>query len=311
MCRRIIPLSLFTLVFLPITSRIQAGGLEGVWRWSFTDQGGTEHERLLKVRREEGKLSAVVVREGSEAAVKDLAVDGDRLSFTSEVTRDGQVRVIKYEGKLEGDLIRGKIEVGGQSRDWEAKRAPAADDRGGWIELIKGKTIAESGWKILHQPDANHRDGWTLKDGVLANKAPSIDLVHEKNFKDFDLHVEFRYPKGQNSGVYLRGIYEVQVEDTYGREVYDKMCGSIYGQKAPSVNAARAAGEWQTFDIHLAGNKVTVIHNDKKVIEDFELKGPTGGALPNIKHGEPGPLRLQGDHGDVEYRNIRIRPLDG
>ncbi len=76
--------------------------------------------------------------------------------------------------------------------------------------------------------------------------------------------------------------------------------------KAPSVNAARPAGEWQTFDIHLAGNKVTVIHNEKKVIDDFELKGPTGGAL-NIKHGEPGPIRLQGDHGDVEYRNIRIR----
>src|SRR6185503_7214501 len=139
-------LFVIVIVFFP-TTRTEAAGLEGVWRWSYTDQGGTEHERLLKVRREEGKFSAVVVRDqGSEAPAKDLAVEGDRLSFTNEVTRDGQVRVIKYEGKLEGDLIRGKIEVNGQTRDWEAKRQAPANDRGeGWIELMKGKTIAESG----------------------------------------------------------------------------------------------------------------------------------------------------------------------
>jgi hypothetical protein len=301
--------ALFGLLCLSVSTRAQGAGLEGTWKWSWTDQGGTEHQRVLKIRKEEGKLSGVVIQDGgSESGVKDLAVEGDRLSFSNEVSRDGQVRTIKYEGKIEGDVIRGKIEVGGQTRDWEAKREASAGGKEEWIELIHGKTIAESGWKLRNPPDANHKDGWSLKDGILSNKAPSIDLIHEKNFKDFDLHVEFRYPKGSNSGVYLRGIYEVQVEDTYGQDKRDTMCGAIYGQKAPSVNAARPAGEWQTFDIHLSGNKVTVIHNEQKVIDDFELKGPTGGAL-NIKHGEPGPIRLQGDHGDVEYRNIRIKEL--
>src|SRR5262245_18723157 len=182
-------------------------------------------------------------------------------------------------------------------------------DKEGWIELIKGNTLAESGWKLRRDPDAGHKNGWTLKDGVLSNKAPSIDLVHEKEFKDFDLHVEFRYPKGQNSGVYMRGVYEVQVEDTHGKPLSKTMCGAIYSLKAPSENAAKPAGEWQTFDIQLVGNKVTVIHNGKKVIDGFEIPNKTGSAPDKIKHGDPGPLMLQGDHGDVEYRNIRVRPI--
>jgi hypothetical protein len=188
-----------------------------------------------------------------------------------------------------------------------AKKGKKAEGEG-WISLIHGETLEESGWKVAHPPDAKHKNGWSLKDGVLANKAPSIDLVSEPKFKDFDLHVEFNVPKGSNSGVYLRGCYEIQVEDSLGKKTDPHICGAVYGQKEPKENVSLAAGEWQTFDIVLADNRVTVAQNGKTVIKEFELKKPTGGALPDCKHGEAGPIMLQGDHGDVQYRNIRVRP---
>ena len=235
------------------------------------------------------------------------AIPGDKLSFNYEVERGGQTFTVKYSGKIEGDTLRGEVEFGGSNaRPWEAKRETKDE---GWISLIKGESPAASGWKLRREADKDHKDGWSLKEGVLANKAPSIDLVHEKDFKDFEVHVEFRYPKGQNSGVYLRGCYEVQVEDTHNQPIRNTMCGAVYGKKAPLENAALPAGEWQTFDITLVGNKITVVHNKKKIIDGFEIDGKTGGSLDKHKHGDPGPIMLQGDHGDVEYRNIKVRPI--
>ncbi len=283
----------------------------GTWKWSWTDQNGTTRNRELKIRSEGGKLSAVVVREeGKETAVKEIQLDGDSIKISSSAERNGQTIEIQYEGKVKGDTIEGTSRFGDRTRPWTARREP-------WIDLIKGATLAEAGWKIRpdRAEDEKHKSSWTLKDGVLTNKPAGgkggIDIVHEKSLKDFELHVEFNVPAHSNSGVYLRGLYEVQVEDTCGRPVKDTICGSVYGQQAVCENAAKPAGEWQTFDITLKDNKVTVVHNGKKVIDAFEVKGVTGGALPpaQVKHGEPGPLMLQGDHGEVSFRNIRIRPI--
>ena len=252
--------------------------------------------------------------ESKETPIKEIQLDGNKIKVSYSAERNGQTVDIQYEGKLEGDSIDGTVQVGTRSLPWKPKREPEASGGEGWIQLIKGNSPAESGWKLRHPADDKHKDGWSIKEGVLTNTLPegahSIDIVHEKKFKDFDLHVEFKIPKGSNSGVYLRGSYEVQVEDTRDRkELTNHICGAIYGLAAPSENAALPAGEWQTFDITLAGNKVTVVHNGKKVIDGFELKDKTGGALDEIKHGEPGPVMLQGDHGSVEYRNIRLRPV--
>jgi hypothetical protein len=82
----------------------------------------------------------------------------------------------------------------------------------GWITLIQGDNLARSGWKLARKPDEKHVNGWTIENGVLSNTVPrgkgSIDIVHEKKFKDFELHLEFLVPPRQNSGVYLRGCYE-------------------------------------------------------------------------------------------------------
>jgi len=292
----------------------------GTWKWSFTGQDGTTRNREIKIRSEGGKLSAVVVREdGRETPVKDIRLEGDTLKISYAIERNGQTVEVAYEGKVQGDTIEGTSRRGERTRAWTARReaAPAAASKAegkGWIDLIKGTSLAESGWKLRKAADDNHKDFWTIKDGVLTNKPAGgkggIDIVHEKKLKDFELHVEFNVPAHSNSGVYLRGIYEIQVEDTHGKPVTKTICGSVYGQQAVSENAAKPAGEWQAFDITLKDNKITVVHNGKKVIDAFEVKGPTGGALNDqVKHGEPGPIMLQGDHGEVHYRNIRIRSL--
>lgn len=314
--------------------RLEAGDgakVVGTWKWSFGDQSGNTRSRELRIKEEGGKLVGVVVREeGRETPVKDLKLDGDKLTLKFTVERNGQSFDVEYEGKVAGDTITGTSRFGQRTRDWTARRepaaaapppsapaAPAAPEGKGWVELLKGNSLAEAGWKLRpgRAEDDKHKNFWTLKDGILSNSPADgkggIDIVTDKALRDFELHVEFNVPAKSNSGVYLRGVYEVQVEDTAGREPESHICGSIYGQKAVSVNAAKPAGEWQTFDITLRGNKVTVIHNGQKVIDDFELKGKTGGALGDevVKHGEAGPLMLQGDHGNIQYRNIRIRSL--
>ena len=127
----------------------------------------------------------------------------------------------------------------------------------------------------------------------------------EEKFMDFKLHVEFRYPEGSNSGVYLRGRYEVQVEDGYGKQPDSHYLGGVYGFLTPNENAAKKAGEWQSYDITLVGRRVTVVANGKTIIHNQIIPGITGGALIS-REAEPGPLYLQGDHGPVEYRNITI-----
>ena len=120
------------------------------------------------------------------------------------------------------------------------------------------------------------------------------------------MQLEVRYPKGSNSGIYLRGRYEVQVEDSYGKDPSSILFGAVYGFLTPNQMAAKPAGEWQKFDITLIGRRVTVSINGKTIIHDQIIPGITGGALDSHE-GLPGPIMLQGDHGKVEYRNISIR----
>jgi hypothetical protein len=130
--------------------------------------------------------------------------------------------------------------------------------------------------------------------------------VSEEQFTDFKLHIEARYPEQSNSGIYLRGRYEVQIEDSYGKEPSSILFGGIYGFLTPNEIAALKAGEWQVFDITLVGRRVSIVANGKAVISDQIIPGITGGAIDS-NEGNPGPLMLQGDHGIVEFRNITIQ----
>src|SRR5690606_2480447 len=188
---------------------------------------------------------------------------------------------------------------------WTGQRAPklAHTPDPKWdrpIALFNGKDL--SGWQV-----DGEKNQWIVKDGILTSPESGSNLISDQKFQDFKLHAEFRYQQGSNSGIYLRGRYEVQIEDDKGREPLDTYIGGIYGFLEPNENAALDAGAWQTYDITLIGRRVTVVLNGKTVIADATIPGITGGALDS-REGEPGPLMIQGDHGPIEFRSLVLTP---
>jgi hypothetical protein len=183
---------------------------------------------------------------------------------------------------------------------------PPGPDKKGWISLFNGKDL--NGWHLRNGQGPN---GWKVVDGVYLNTPPSTDIQTDAEFYDFQLHVEFNVHESKgsgNSGVYLRDKYEIQIFDSYGQPPSDHGCGALYRRTAPSVNASKPTGQWQTYDVVFIGRRLTVLHNDKKILDVADV-GPNGtGAASNRTDG-PGPLRLQGDHEVISYRNLRIRPL--
>ena len=140
----------------------------------------------------------------------------------------------------------------------------------------------------------------------MVNKEAGGSLITNQKFDDFKLSIEFRYPERSNSGIYLRGRYELQIEDSKGRA--DKVSiGGIYGFIVPAVNAATNPGEWQTFEVTLVGRHVRVVHNGIEVVSNRPIPGITGGSLDS-KEGDPGPIMIQGDHGPIEFRKFVITP---
>ncbi|MBK8511344.1 MAG: DUF1080 domain-containing protein [Saprospiraceae bacterium] len=134
------------------------------------------------------------------------------------------------------------------------------------------------------------------------------NLRTEQEFEDFNLKLEVNVPEGSNSGVYLRGMYEIQVFDSYKKPLDSHNMGALYSRLAPSVNAEKPAGSWQSLDITLCDRHVTVLLNGTKIIDNQPVYGPTGGAMKSDVN-TPGPIYLQGDHGKVEYRNLVLTPI--
>lgn len=185
-----------------------------------------------------------------------------------------------------------------------ALNAEQKKNKKGWIDLFNGKDL--SGWHLRKVDGPN---GWkVLKGGIYDNTKPSTDLMTDQEFYDFQLHVEFKIPPGSNSGIYMRDKYEIQIFDSYGKPPVDSGCGALYRRIAPSQNVCGPAGEWQTFDMSFVGRKLTVFHNGKKIHDNIDV-GPRGTGGASNREDGPGPLRLQGDHDPVTFRNVRIRPL--
>ena len=169
------------------------------------------------------------------------------------------------------------------------------------------RTSRGGGWS---NPKADN--GWSVVDGLLLNRVePGKHLGNlrtEREFEDFNIKLETRTQADSNSGIYLRGIYEIQVAETYGRPLDPHNMGALYSRITPSVAAEKPIGEWQTFDITLVDRHVTVILNGQKIIDNQPVLGCTGGALTSDEL-KPGPLMLQGDHTNIDYRNIVLRRL--
>lgn len=206
---------------------------------------------------------------------------------------------------LEDELKGSMIYTDGKEYTWTAVRQAKLEYNAQpeWAAakyLFAGKTMED--WIITEDSQ------WNITDEILTSPKSGVNLVTKEKFTDFKLHIEFRYPKDGNSGVYLRGRHEVQVSDDYGKEAQPIRFGAIYGFITPNEMAAKPAGQWQTYDITLIGNRVTVVANGKAIIVDQVIPGITGGALDS-NEGSPGPLMLQGDHGPIEYRNIVLTPV--
>jgi len=209
-------------------------------------------------------------------------------------------------GRLDGDRLSGKMTLAnGKPLEWTGVRAPllrrtTTPRWGSAVSLITGPGLA--GWHA-----AGGDNEWEIAGGILRNRKSGGNLVTDPTFDDFKLHVEFRYPNDGNSGIYLRGRYEVQIVDLEDDQTAVGALGAVYGFLAPNQPAARKAGEWQTLDVTLVGRLVTIMLNGKTIICEAEIPGITGAALDS-REGEPGPLLLQGDHGPVEFRSIIITP---
>jgi hypothetical protein len=180
---------------------------------------------------------------------------------------------------------------------------PARPAWGRSVALFNGRDLA--GWKLRN---ANRGDCWSVENGTLVNKVPCVDIITEQTFTDFRLRLEFNIVPGSNSGIYLRGRYEMQIQDDAGKAIDSLRMGGIYGFLKPAANASGKPGEWQTCDITLLGRRVTVILNGHSIIANEEIPGITGGALDS-NEGEPGPLMLQGDHGRIAFRKMLITPV--
>ncbi len=244
---------------------------------------------------------------GSARPVARVNFKDNKFDFTLPPQWEYGVDVVVNGMVITHDSLAGTIlNPNGKTYSFTAVRAPLLKREGkvSWgstIKLFSGTSL--DGW---HAQSATNQ--WVAENGVLRSPKSGSNLMTDQTFTDFKLHIEFKYPKGSNSGVYLRGRYEVQVEDSKGMEPDSHLLGGVYGFLTPSdLDAIKSAGEWQSYDITLVGRHVTVALNGKDIIVNQTIPGITGGALDS-KEGEPGPIFLQGDHGPIEYRNITITP---
>jgi hypothetical protein len=279
-----------------------------IGRWDLTVHGSDgDYPSWLEVRLSGYRtlVGSFVGHFGSARPIAKVEFDHGHLKFTVPPQWERRPDDITFTGSLEKDVLRGETtDDAGKRIAWEGRRAPDLKREhppkwGSPVELFNGKDL--DGWK----PRVADKNGWVVKDGLLVNAKPGTDILTERTFSDFNLVTEFRYPKGSNSGVYLRGRYEVQIEDNFGQEPDSHKIGGVYGFLTPSVNAAKKPGEWQTLEVTLVGRVVTVTLNGERVIDRQTIPGITGGAIDS-KEGEPGPILLQGDHGPIEFRKVTL-----
>ena len=282
----------------------------GTWDLTLTAPDGRAFPSWLEVHVSGrgvlvGRFQGVV---GCVRPISRLTYANDTLRFAIPPQWEAGSADLQFAGVAQGEGLSGTItDPSGTPYPFTAVRAPALRRAtpmwGAVVQLFNGKDL--TGWHTV-----GGTNQWSAVNGVLSNAKGGANLVTDAVFTDFKLHVEVKYPPRGNSGVYLRGRHEVQVEDSIVTNTDGEATGglgAIYGFLIPNQNASNGAGKWEMLDVTLVGRRVTVVLNGTRIISDAEIPGPTGGALDS-KEGAPGPIMLQGDHGPVEYRNLTITP---
>ena len=308
-----------------------------IGRWALTIPGGAAG--WLEIKKEKGYYDGSILWGGGSVLPLSSVVIADEtliVTRTNDVARkDAAGKVVRTQQFTEA--ITAKLGEGGalkltrvapktngtgyDSAEFSGQRIPVLPPRpdlakvkfGAPVALFNGRDLA--GWKAKED---NLDNAWSVAGGVLSNRPPAhvagqpakrtANLRTEREFEDFNLKLEVSVPAGSNSGVYLRGIYEIQVFDSYGKPLDSHNMGALYSRIAPSVAAEKPAGEWQTLDLTLVDRHLTVVLNGTTIIDNQPVLGCTGGAMWSDES-RPGPLYLQGDHGAVSYRNLTLRPV--
>jgi 3-keto-disaccharide hydrolase len=300
-------ISIISLLLInTIKASPDTSSVEGRWDITIYDAGKTMPSWLEVVHSGLHTLVGQFVGNGGSARpISKVNFENGKVSFSIppqwETGND-----LSFEATLQGDSLAGTVTFpNGKRYTCIGARAPSlkrssAPKWGKPIKLLNGKDL--TGWH-----PSGEKNQWVVENGVLKSAAPGSNLITNASFTDFKLHVEFRYSKRGNSGVYLRGRYEVQILEENSISPPKGRLGAVYGFIAPSEAVEKNVGDWQSYDITLTGRMVTIVANGTTIICNQEIPGITGGALDS-NEGEPGPIMLQGDHEAIEYRNIVLIP---
>jgi hypothetical protein len=247
---------------------------------------------------------------GSARPISRVNFKDNKMSFAIPPQWDAAEKDLVVEADLQDGKLVGTMNLpSGEIMNWVGVKAPKLINTteptfGKPVAIFNGKNL--DGWQFIGREDRIQKESqWIVENGVMKSPKSGANIKTSQTFNDFKLHVEFRVPEGSNSGVYLRGRYEVQIMDSYGKEPSVGDLGAIYGFIQPLELNAKKPGEWQSFDITLVGRVVTVVLNGKTIIYKDEVPGVTGGAIDS-NEAEAGPIMFQGDHGPIEFRNITI-----
>ncbi|HWO27883.1 MAG TPA: DUF1080 domain-containing protein [Candidatus Acidoferrum sp.] len=316
--------AVLVVTLLPAFARVASGGDDldrsgpdataaksFLGRWDLTLKAtDREYPSWLEIRLEEGKLVAQMVgRWGNARSLPKVEISDGQVTFVSPKAEEETPDDWLFVGKRDGKTLSGSV-TGPKGGPWTWSGVPApllqrkrTPKWGKPVSLFNGKDL--TGWKMS---DPNPTTVWKVENGTLTSPGHGPELINDQKFQDFKLHLEFNCGANANSGVYVRGRYEVQIEDNSIQEPPSHHTGGVYGFLAPTPEQLRKPGEWQTFDITLIGRTITVVQNGSTIIDHKEIPGITGGALDS--HEElPGPIYLQGgENNHVAFRNIVITP---
>lgn len=281
-------------------------------RWNVTLQAGRKtYSSWLEISSINGSVQVRMVgRWGHARVLPQASIDGDRIHFVSPKEEEGRTDSdMAFDGRLRGHVLSGTTTgPDGATWTWRAVPAPplkppATISWGQPITLFNGRDL--HGWRSS-DPAAHSR--WLVADGTLLSQGQGPDLQTQKTFRDFRLHIEFNCAPNSNSGVYLRGRYEVQIEVGPPPDAPNQGLGGVYGFLAPQPKPHIQPGEWHAYDLTLVGRYVTVVLDGQTLVDNQEIPGTTGGAL-DTREGRAGPILLQGsEEGRVAFRNIVITP---
>jgi hypothetical protein len=289
-----------TLSLLPVL-QAQTSAFVGRWDFNITQSNGKQAAVWLGIKENGSGLDIWYQPTGGHVfQVPDYKVSGSHLTLSME--HDTSIELDAKGGKLVGTQKQAghSIELTGLPAPRLEGHEPKAWTKP--VKLFDGKDL--SGWTPIGDTANSH---WVVQDGDLLNQKRGANLKSIETFTDFKVHFEVNCPDDANSGFYLRGRYELQLEyEKAGTEPPERAMGAIYGRIAPSSMLPRKPGEWESFDVTLVGRTVTVVRDGTLTIDHKEIDGITGGAL-DANEGEPGSFYIQGDHtGGLTFRNITV-----